>query len=209
MISNFTIKLTLILLTLGFFTACSPNAAEKKQVLGKWIDIGDQNKTLDFQEDGTVLRNRKDKLTYSFEREGFMSFQGISRKEEYQIAFKGDTLITLDAESRNRYFRVSSLDKPEYFKYLVMGQLSSVMRKVCKGIVVTEVIVSDLPDTVHLQPKFARAVKPESKIYLADATFKDESKSQLSILLKEDKDGYLLPVWRETVEAFTERSTFH
>ena len=208
MISNFTIKLPLVLLVLGLFTACSPSSSEKKQILGKWIDIKTQKGTLDFKEDGTILRDGEDELTYSFEREGFVSFHGFSRDEEYQIAFKGDTLITLDAESRNRYFRVTSLEKPENFKYLVAAQLASVMRKGCDDLVVTEVDAANLPDSVHLQPKFVRAIKPNSKIYLADVTFQDKSKTQLSILLKEDKEGYLLPVWRETVEAFTERSTF-
>lgn len=208
MISNFIIKLQFVLLAVGLLSACSTNSSEKKQILGKWINIGDQNKTLEFKEDKQVLRDKQDKLSYSFEREGFLSLKGLSRKEEYQIAFKGDTLIMLDAESRKRYFRVSSLDKPENFKYLVAQQLSSVMRKACKDISITEIVVADLPDSVHLQPKFSRAVKPNSKIYLADVTFGDESKTQLSILLKNDKEGYLTPVWRETIEAFTERSTF-
>ena len=209
MILNSISKLSLIFLALGFLTACNSTSSDQQKIIGKWIQIGSQEKTLDFKEDGTVLRDKKDKLNYLFEREGFIKLEGAGRrKEEYQIAFKGDTLITLDAETRKKFFRVSSLDKPEFFRFLVADQLTSTMRKECVNVVVTKTTVADLPDSVHLQPKFLRAVKPTTEIYLADAIFKDRSTTQPSILIKKKKDGYIIPVWRETVEAFTQRSTF-
>jgi hypothetical protein len=224
-------KIALVLLALIFLTACS---SKDERLKGWWFEVNTlEPQTLLFDGDKMIFDNRKERRFSANAEKGELKTEWLSLSETFNYKCYNDTLILTTPDKRFTFVKEAKLGKAEvrlsqlvqveaqkaynedpnrFKKKDKKDKQKEVPRKtvVVRSVALKPYAYKEVKNKFHLPISAANAksfdnIPDEETVFMGSIVFEEGAPGELFVRAGRDNEGWLKPIWVETVESTFKR----